>query len=93
MKLTLCVLVAAACSKGSNTDPPSKSQKHEFVVELDPGAQVKPGTNDGIRTVEDFGAADKTYAVFEADNADALSKYLASAGMTPKKDIEVREIN
>src|SRR5207253_11171424 len=53
----------------------------------------KLGTTDGMRTVEDFSAADKRYAVYEADSADALAKHLEHARLSPKKVTEVKDIN
>lgn len=68
-------------------------QKHEFVVELDPKAGVRRATTDEVKTVEDFSSADKTYAVYQADSADALARYLERAGLSPKKVTEVKDIN
>jgi len=88
--LAVCAMSLGGASKELAAPAP---QKHEFVVELDPKSKVKPGTTDGVRAVEDFSAADKTYAVFEADGADALAKYLVNAGLSPKKVTEVKDVN
>src|SRR5437870_867435 len=65
----------------------------EFVVELDPQTAVKPGTTDGVRTVEGFSTADKTYAIYQADSTDALAMYLQRAGLSPKKVTAVKDVN
>ena len=90
--LAACVLSLGGSSKDGAREGPAP-QKHQFVVELDPKADVKPGTSDGVRTVENFSAADKTYAVYEADSADVLAKYLQHAGLSPRKVTEVKDIN
>src|SRR3989442_14012845 len=87
-----CALSLGGSSKARGGEAPAP-QKHEFVVELDPKADVKLGTTDGVRTVEDFRAADKRYAVYEAESADALAKYLERAGLSAKKVTEVKDIN
>jgi len=66
---------------------------HEFVVELDPKTDLKPGTTGGARIVEHFSAADKTYVVYQAESADALAKYLQRAGLSPKKVTQVKDVN
>src|SRR5712691_10808895 len=91
--IALLALAPASMASAHETQGIQPNQKHEFVVELDPKTEIKAGTTDGVRTVEDFTAADKTYVVYEADTADALTKYLAHAGLTPKKVIEVRDMN
>ena len=97
MKMSRVVLLAiGALSVGGSKDAASEESaptKHKFVVELAPNAKVKPGTTDGVRTVEDFNAADKTYAVYEAESAQALTKYLEQSGLLPKKVTEVKDIN
>src|SRR5438105_6286996 len=90
--LAACVLSLGGSSKDGAREGPAP-QKHQFVVELDPKADVKLGTTDGVRTVEDFSAADKRYAVYEADSADALAKHLEHARLSPKKVTEVKDIN
>jgi len=90
--LAACVLSFGGSSKDGAREGPAP-QKHQFVVELDPKADVKLGTTDGVRTVEDFSAADKRYAVYEADSADALAKHLEHARLSPKKVTEVKDIN
>jgi hypothetical protein len=93
------VVMLAACALslgGSSKDlarEASAPQKHKFVVELDPKAEVKAATTDGVRTVEDFSTAEKRYAVYEADSAQALAKHLDHAGLSPKKVTEVKDIN
>src|SRR5438874_1250290 len=90
--LAACALSLGGSSKDGAREGPAP-QKHQFVVELDPKADVKLGTTDGVRTVEDFSAADKRYAVYEADSADALAKHLEHARLSPKKVTEVKDIN
>src|SRR2546423_2511795 len=92
LTLAACALSLGGSSKDLSREAPAP-QKHEFVVELDPKADVKPGTSDGVRTVENFSAADKTYAVYEADSADVLAKYLQHAGLSPRKVTEIKDIN
>src|SRR5689334_721430 len=98
MKRSRFVVVAAcAVSLGvlaeAATRVASAPQRREFVVELDPKAKVQPGTTDGVRTVEGFSSADKKYAVYQADSADALARHLERAGLSAKKVTEVKDIN
>jgi hypothetical protein len=65
----------------------------EFVVELDPRTDLRPGTTGGVRIVEHFRSADKTYVVYEAESADVLAKDLERVGLSPKKVSQVRDIN
>jgi len=92
---TLCLVITAVCafsfatfSKESLAPP-----KREFVVELDPNSDVQLAAVGSVRTVESFGVADKTYAVYQADSASALTKYLQRAGLVPKKVTEVKDMN
>src|SRR5207244_11059398 len=83
---------AAGASKDSAREA-AAPQRHQFVVELDPKAEVRPGTTGGVRVVESFSAADKTYAIYEAQSADALAKHLERAALSARRVIQVKDIN
>src|SRR5438309_352589 len=93
----VAIFAACALSFGGTSNQPDprapSAQKHRFVVELDPKAEVKRGAIDGVRTVEELSAADKRYVVYEADSAEVLVKLLEGAGVSPKKVTEVKDIN
>jgi len=62
------------------------------MVVVEPTAQFKTPA-DGVQLDDTFAAQDKKYMVFEAPSTDALDASLKRAGVTPKKVIEVRDIN
>ena len=90
--LAVCAMSLGGAPKNPAREAPAP-QKREFVVELDPKTEIKRGTTDGVRTIEEFSATDKTYAVYEADSADALAKHLERAGLSPRKVTEVKDVN
>jgi hypothetical protein len=90
-RAVLPVVFAVSLSAAANDAAPR--QKHRFVVELDPDAGATGGASDGVRAIERFDTADKSYVVVEADSAEALAKHLQRAGVPARKATEVKDVN
>jgi len=91
LRLVALALCFAACSRGSANQ--ASATKHKYVVELDVAtdAHTKPG--DPVQLAEAFKSADKEFAVYEADDRGALTKYLDGVKLAPNKITEVQDIN
>lgn len=62
------------------------------MVVADANAQFKPAGDD-VQLRDTFSAQDKEYLVVDASAQTALDASLKKAGVTPKKVIEIRDIN
>jgi hypothetical protein len=85
--------VVLAVSLAAAANDAAQGQKHDFVAELDPGANPDANASDGVRVVERFNTADKEYVVYEAPSADAVASHLQRAKVSAKKVTEVKDIN
>lgn len=72
---------------------PQSRPKVSFVVELDPQTEVRVGAVEGVQTVEAFTSADKTYAIYDAESVEVLTRYFEQLSISARKVMEVRDIN